>query len=425
LSLPDDLVWPDLSVPTTARPDFFPLDPASPGPSSPDLAPLDLLPPDPAVPELNPIQLAPPNPPFAPTTPPPPVLPPLTPAPLSAIPPALALPTSASAPLSDALSAPTSAAPSAVPPAVALPTSASAPLSAVPPTSASPPTGAPLPAASSAPALPPLSTAGPTSAEQRAPQAPHRPHGRIPLLARLPLALQERLDLDRRAVIGLSVLLLLALGYGAQHFWAGRPEPVAVPVADGSLSPGTSSPDPGPPVGAATGPALGSAPGQAAGSASSATPAAPDPGAGPSPGPSRPSGVVVDVAGKVRAPGLRTLPQGARVQDALQAAGGPLPGTDLTGLNLARPLGDGEEVVVGVPSPPGGTSASGPASGPLSLNNATAQQLDALPGVGPVLAQRIVQYREQHGGFQSVDQLRHVSGFGERRLQDLRALLRP
>ena len=120
------------------------------------------------------------------------------------------------------------------------------------------------------------------------------------------------------------------------------------------------------------------------------------------------------------------------MQDALQAAGGPLPGTDLTGLNLARPLGDGEEVVVGVPgSPPlssssgSGGSGGGPPSAPLSLNSATVQQLDTLPGVGPVLAQRIVQYREQHGGFQSVDQLRHVSGFGERRLQDLRSVLRP
>ena len=118
------------------------------------------------------------------------------------------------------------------------------------------------------------------------------------------------------------------------------------------------------------------------------------------------------------------------MQDALQAAGGPLPGTDLTGLNLARPLGDGEEVVVGVPGPPplsssGNSGGSGPPTTPLSLNSATVQQLDTLPGVGPVLAQRIVQYREQHGGFQSVDQLRHVSGFGERRLQDLRSVLRP
>jgi competence protein ComEA len=246
---------------------------------------------------------------------------------------------------------------------------------------------------------------------------------RAPLLARLPLALQERLDLDRRAVIGLSVLLALALGYGVQHFWAGRPEAVAVPVADGSAGPGAATLDSGPLV---TPP---SAPPPSLPPLSVPPLSAPDPSAGPAPGPvagpSRPSGLVVDVAGKVRAPGLRTLPPGARVQDALQAAGGPLPGTDLTGLNLARPLGDGEEVVVGAPGPPASGSGSGPPTAPLSLSSATAQQLDALPGVGPVLAQRIVQYREQHGGFQSVDQLRHVSGFGERRLQDLRAVLRP
>jgi competence protein ComEA len=142
----------------------------------------------------------------------------------------------------------------------------------------------------------------------------------------------------------------------------------------------------------------------------------------------------VDVAGRVREPGLRTLPPGARVQDALQAAGGPLPGTDLTALNLARPLGDGEEVVVGAVGAAGAVGAPGGAPGgppqaapgsPLSLSSATLQQLDALPGVGPVLAQRIIDYREQHGGFQSVDQLRQVSGFGGRRLQDLKALLRP
>ena len=219
---------------------------------------------------------------------------------------------------------------------------------------------------------------------------------------RLPLALQERLDLDRRAVVGLSVLLVLGVGYGAQQFWAGRPEPVAVPTAEvsagASLSPPLSSSLPSP---------------LPSGQSSVPVPA----GAG--------GGVVVDVAGRVREPGVRTLPAGARVQDALKAAGGAAPGTDLTGLNLARRLNDGEEIIVGAaPGAAAGGSSAHPA-GPLSLNSATVEQLDALPGIGPVLAQRIIQYRDQHGGFTSVDQLRKVSGFGERRLADLRAKLQP
>ena len=335
--------------------------------------------------------------------PPSPVLPP-SPAPppalvQTALPPALALPGTS---------------PPAVPPDRPEPASLEPePVELGPPEPA--PARAVLPPAPGSPGSPD-SADSPDVPDERV--APRR--GRLgPLLARLPLAVQERLDLDRRALVGLSMLLVLALGYGMQHFWAGRPEPVAVPVADGTLTPGATAldgpgPVPPPPV----------SPPQAAGPDPSAGPA-PAPAAGSAPGPSRPSGVVVDVAGKVRAPGLRTLPQGARVQDALQAAGGPLPGTDLTGLNLARPLGDGEEVLVGVPGAPAGAQGSGQATGPLSLNSATAQQLDALPGVGPVLAQRIIQYREQHGGFQSVDQLRHVSGFGERRLQELKAVLRP
>jgi competence protein ComEA len=93
-------------------------------------------------------------------------------------------------------------------------------------------------------------------------------------------------------------------------------------------------------------------------------------------------------------------------------------------LNLARRLNDGEEIIVGA-APAAAAGSPGSPAGPLSLNSATVEQLDALPGIGPVLAQRIVQYRDQHGGFSSVDQLRKVSGFGERRLADLRAKLQP
>ena len=230
--------------------------------------------------------------------------------------------------------------------------------------------------------------------------SPDPPAGRPALASSLGLALRERWDLDRRALLGLAVLLVLALGYGIQHFWAGRPEAVAVPApaVEGTAAVGTASPSPGSSSGAAVG--------------------------GPAPGTTAIAALVVDVSGKVRNPGLRTLPPGSRVQDALNAAGGPLPGTDLTGLNLARKVNDGEEIIVGGP-PPGGPGGAARASGPLSLNAATEAQLDALPGIGPVLAQRIIAFREQHGGFQSVDQLRQVPGFGERRLQDLRAQLRP
>lgn len=121
--------------------------------------------------------------------------------------------------------------------------------------------------------------------------------------------------------------------------------------------------------------------------------------------------VVVDVAGKVRKPGIVVLEPGARVVDALQAAGGALPGVDLSGLNLARPLVDGEQVLVGVAPPPG---AVGPgAGGRISLNTATAVQLEELPGVGPVTAGAIVAFREEHGPFTSVQELLDVSGIGE------------
>lgn len=139
----------------------------------------------------------------------------------------------------------------------------------------------------------------------------------------------------------------------------------------------------------------------------------------------------------MRTPGLVTLPDGARVADALTAAGGALPGTDLALLNLASRLSDGDQILVGVTAPPGtpvsgsggatisgsssASGARGTASARVSVNTATAAQLETLPGVGPVLAQRIIAYRESHGRFTSVEQLRDVPGVGERRLADLRA----
>jgi competence protein ComEA len=139
--------------------------------------------------------------------------------------------------------------------------------------------------------------------------------------------------------------------------------------------------------------------------------------------------VVVSVVGRVARPGLIRLSDGTRVADALAAVGGALPDTDLMGLNIARRLIDGEQLLVGVAPPPGqpaGSAASGTtgASGPVDLNAATLEQLDGLPGVGTVTAQRILDWRAAHGHFTSVDQLREVTGIGQARLAKLKDLVR-
>jgi competence protein ComEA len=157
---------------------------------------------------------------------------------------------------------------------------------------------------------------------------------------------------------------------------------------------------------------------EAPASSPSAATAAPGPG---------PATVTVDVAGKVRHPGIAVLDAGARVVDALEAAGGAKPGVDLTGLNLARVLVDGEQVVVGAapptglaaaasPPPAGSSGGAAPAGAPaavVNLNTATEADLDTLPDVGPVTAQSILTWRDQHGGFTSVDELLEVDGIGE------------
>ncbi|OBK77785.1 ComEA family DNA-binding protein [Mycobacterium sp. 1164985.4] len=174
-------------------------------------------------------------------------------------------------------------------------------------------------------------------------------------------------------------------------------------------------------------------------SSASPTPAAASPAAdGP---------VVVSVVGLVHKPGLVTLATGARIADALTAAGGPLEGADLVGLNMARRITDGEQIVVGIAPSPGeppamgssvstgvaapapanapasGDGAGAPAGGTVDLNTATVEQLDTLPGIGPVTAAAIVAWRDANGRFTSVDQLGDVDGIGPARLEKLRNLV--
>ncbi|MGV9850069.1 helix-hairpin-helix domain-containing protein [Streptomyces sp. NPDC003442] len=271
---------------------------------------------------------------------------------------------------------------------------------------------------------------GPENASENASEnAPLRRRDRavLALRERLPVWLQLRCGMELKTAAALAVALLTAVAFAAYHFWTGRPQTVRAPDPE---PPRAAPSEPGPTPG-----------GQLTASGGGRT-------------------VVVDVTGKVRRPGLRKLPPGARVADALEAAGGARPGADLSGLNRARPLVDGEQIVVGAPAagpPAPGAAASGsnapnapnapsgqnapntsngpnapnaPAGpgapgGSVSLNSASAEQLDTLPGVGPVLARHIIDYRTQHGGFRSIDELREVNGIGERRFADLRPLVQP
>jgi competence protein ComEA len=150
-------------------------------------------------------------------------------------------------------------------------------------------------------------------------------------------------------------------------------------------------------------------------------------GAGRSSG--RAAGPYVHVAGAVRRPGLYRLPSGARVAAAIRRAGGPLPTADLAAINLAARVEDGQQVVVPARAATGAVggaaAAATAAGGPISLGTATVEQLERLDGIGPTLAERIVQHRQASGGFASLDQLAEVEGIGEKRLEALEQALTP
>ena len=150
--------------------------------------------------------------------------------------------------------------------------------------------------------------------------------------------------------------------------------------------------------------------------------------------------VLVQVAGEVTHPGVYRVPAGSRVNDAVERAGGLTRRADQAGVNLVARVQDGQQVIVPrrgaggaavAPAGSGGAGAgaggggSGPTGGPVSLSSATVAQLDALDGIGPTLAQRIIEYRQAHGGFRSVDQLRDVSGIGDKRFEALRKAVTP
>lgn len=237
--------------------------------------------------------------------------------------------------------------------------------------------------------------------------------------ARLPLGMQSvRVTPTARAALGLAAVGLLAALIAGWVLVRSRPQEIRAPMAAVSAGPSIpprSAADPGPMATVA-----GSAPADS----------------GPVDPRAAPTGLlVVDVIGPVRQPGVVRLPPGSRVVDALAAAGGLKPGASRGTLNMAAVLTDGQQVVVGGPAAPttatspSGTATvgAGPASagaGVLDLNTATVEQLDQLPGVGPVLAQRILDWRTSNGRFTSVDQLAEVGGIGERKLADLRPRVR-
>ncbi|HXH78312.1 helix-hairpin-helix domain-containing protein [Nocardioides sp.] len=212
--------------------------------------------------------------------------------------------------------------------------------------------------------------------------------------------LAARLPLTGTHVAVIAVVIALAVGLAAWLAVRSDPEPVPalVQASEPLTTPSVSAVNP-------------AAPGSPTTSDSPATTG---------------GDVTVDVAGKVRRPGIAVLPPGSRVVDAVEAAGGARPGVDLATLNLARPLVDGEQILVGVSVPTGVAGSLGSPAGTagesgvlVNLNSADLTALETLPGVGPVTAQAIVDWRTENGGFTRVDELLEVAGIGDATLAEI------
>lgn len=207
------------------------------------------------------------------------------------------------------------------------------------------------------------------------------------------MSIRERLDtMSRGELAGLALIIVATLAGAGLWYARSLPRPIQV----------VETPGPGPAP----------ASGQVAAVSGSASPSADG------------TMLVVDVAGWVRRSGVYRFPPGSRVIDAVDRAGGARPGADLTLLNLAAPLADGQQVLVpkkGAATGSGtGAAGTGGSAGLVNVNTADATALESLSGIGEVLAAAIVQYREEHGPFTSVDQLEDVPGIGPATLEDIR-----
>jgi competence protein ComEA len=219
---------------------------------------------------------------------------------------------------------------------------------------------------------------------------------------RLPPTLQGRVQLGSSHLTLVALTVAAALAVTAWVVVRADGSQTTVPMARVAAAAGSGMPS-----------ALVSLPSAGAGSASAT--------------PSTGSTIVIDVTGKVRHPGIATLPLGSRVVDAVEAAGGARKGVSLRTLNLARVLVDGEQIVVGIPGPAGvaASAASAPGAGPsgsvplVNLNTADQTALESLPGVGPVTAQAILKWRSENGSFTAVDELLEVSGIGDATLAEI------